>query len=160
MPNPVGLAAGFDKDGEAIDGKSSATHVCRSTLTFSRKGLFGLGFGWVEVGSVTPKAQVDISTDFTSILIENLLAWQPQTSGLPPHRRFGPHQPLRLSLPRPRSTAQTPRIPITVAIIKIRLSSLSPRGQPRQKQEFCCRRRQRLHLRHPNLRSPFPRARH
>ncbi|CAE6469152.1 unnamed protein product [Rhizoctonia solani] len=39
MPSPVGLAAGFDKDGEAID------------------GLFGLGFDWVEIGSVTPKAQ-------------------------------------------------------------------------------------------------------
>lgn len=40
LSNPVGLAAGFDKDGEAID------------------GLFDLGFGWVEVGSVTPKPQV------------------------------------------------------------------------------------------------------
>ncbi|CAE6428328.1 unnamed protein product [Rhizoctonia solani] len=39
MPSPVGLAAGFDKDGEAID------------------GLFGLGFDWVEIGSVTPKSQ-------------------------------------------------------------------------------------------------------
>ncbi|CAE7168201.1 unnamed protein product [Rhizoctonia solani] len=39
MPSPVGLAAGFDKDGEAID------------------GLFGLGFDWVEIGSVTPKPQ-------------------------------------------------------------------------------------------------------
>lgn len=39
MSNPIGLAAGFDKDGEAID------------------GLFNLGFSWVEVGSVTPKAQ-------------------------------------------------------------------------------------------------------
>ncbi|KAG6374690.1 Dihydroorotate dehydrogenase-domain-containing protein [Boletus reticuloceps] len=37
--NPVGLAAGFDKDGEAID------------------GLFNLGFSWVEIGSVTPKPQ-------------------------------------------------------------------------------------------------------
>ncbi|KAH9975207.1 dihydroorotate dehydrogenase [Russula compacta] len=39
LSNPVGLAAGFDKDGRAID------------------GLFNLGFGWVEVGSVTPKPQ-------------------------------------------------------------------------------------------------------
>ncbi|KAF9499648.1 hypothetical protein BDN71DRAFT_1441806 [Pleurotus eryngii] len=37
--NPVGLAAGFDKDGEAID------------------GLLGLGFSWVEIGSITPKPQ-------------------------------------------------------------------------------------------------------
>ncbi|KAA1475588.1 hypothetical protein DENSPDRAFT_783707 [Dentipellis sp. KUC8613] len=40
LSNPVGLAAGFDKDGEAIDA-----------------GLFDLGFSWVEIGSVTPKPQ-------------------------------------------------------------------------------------------------------
>ncbi|KAI0081977.1 hypothetical protein K474DRAFT_1655880 [Panus rudis PR-1116 ss-1] len=39
LSNPVGLAAGFDKDGEAID------------------GLFDLGFSWVEIGSVTPHPQ-------------------------------------------------------------------------------------------------------
>ncbi|KAG5633725.1 hypothetical protein H0H81_005673 [Sphagnurus paluster] len=39
ISNPVGIAAGFDKDGEAID------------------GLFNLGFSWVEIGSVTPKPQ-------------------------------------------------------------------------------------------------------
>lgn len=39
LSNPIGLAAGFDKDGEAID------------------GLFDLGFSWVEIGSVTPKPQ-------------------------------------------------------------------------------------------------------
>jgi dihydroorotate dehydrogenase len=39
FPNPVGLAAGFDKDGE----------VYRQTLN--------LGFGFVELGSVTPKPQ-------------------------------------------------------------------------------------------------------
>ncbi|KAG6891550.1 hypothetical protein C0992_004408 [Termitomyces sp. T32_za158] len=39
VSNPIGLAAGFDKDGEAID------------------GLFNLGFSWVEIGSVTPKPQ-------------------------------------------------------------------------------------------------------
>lgn len=37
--NPVGLAAGFDKNGEAID------------------ALLALGFGFIEVGAVTPKAQ-------------------------------------------------------------------------------------------------------
>ena len=37
--NPIGIAAGFDKDGEAVD------------------GLFGLGFGFVEVGTVTPRPQ-------------------------------------------------------------------------------------------------------
>lgn len=37
--NPVGLAAGFDKNAEAVD------------------GLLGLGFGFVEAGSVTPRPQ-------------------------------------------------------------------------------------------------------
>ncbi|XP_062621465.1 dihydroorotate dehydrogenase (quinone), mitochondrial-like isoform X2 [Saccostrea cucullata] len=37
--NPVGLAAGFDKDGEGV------------------RGLKKLGFGFIEIGSVTPKPQ-------------------------------------------------------------------------------------------------------
>jgi dihydroorotate dehydrogenase len=40
FPNPVGLAAGFDKDGQYIHEMSS------------------LGFGFIEVGTVTPKPQV------------------------------------------------------------------------------------------------------
>ncbi|KAI9298532.1 hypothetical protein K502DRAFT_327292 [Neoconidiobolus thromboides FSU 785] len=39
IKNPIGLAAGYDKNGEAID------------------AMFDLGFGLVEVGSVTPKPQ-------------------------------------------------------------------------------------------------------
>ncbi|KAH9941478.1 Dihydroorotate dehydrogenase-domain-containing protein [Amylocystis lapponica] len=39
LSNPIGLAAGFDKNAEAVD------------------GLFNLGFSWVEIGSVTPKPQ-------------------------------------------------------------------------------------------------------
>lgn len=39
FPSPVGLAAGFDKDAEAPD------------------ALLGLGFGFVEVGTITPKPQ-------------------------------------------------------------------------------------------------------
>ncbi len=39
FPNPVGLAAGLDKNGEHID------------------ALFGLGFGFVEIGTVTPRPQ-------------------------------------------------------------------------------------------------------
>jgi len=39
FPNPVGLAAGLDKDGEHID------------------GLASLGFGFLEVGAVTPRPQ-------------------------------------------------------------------------------------------------------
>ncbi|XP_076012397.1 dihydroorotate dehydrogenase (quinone), mitochondrial [Genypterus blacodes] len=37
--NPIGMAAGFDKHGEAVD------------------GLYKLGFGFVEVGTITPKPQ-------------------------------------------------------------------------------------------------------
>lgn len=40
FPNPIGMAAGFDKNGEAPD------------------ALLRLGFGFVEVGSVTPLPQV------------------------------------------------------------------------------------------------------
>jgi len=39
FPNPVGLAAGLDKDGDHID------------------GLAALGFGFLEVGAVTPRPQ-------------------------------------------------------------------------------------------------------
>ena len=39
FPNPVGLAAGLDKDGKHID------------------GLAALGFGFLEIGAVTPRAQ-------------------------------------------------------------------------------------------------------
>jgi dihydroorotate dehydrogenase len=39
LPNPIGLAAGFDKNAEAPD------------------ALLGLGFGFVEIGSVTPRPQ-------------------------------------------------------------------------------------------------------
>ena len=37
--NPVGLAAGFDKHGECID------------------GMLKIGFGFVEIGSITPLPQ-------------------------------------------------------------------------------------------------------
>ena len=39
VPSPVGLAAGFDKDGEVPD------------------AMLGLGFGFVEVGTLTPRPQ-------------------------------------------------------------------------------------------------------
>jgi dihydroorotate dehydrogenase len=39
FPNPIGLAAGFDKNGEYID------------------ALAQLGFGFIEVGTITPKPQ-------------------------------------------------------------------------------------------------------
>ena len=39
FPNPVGLAAGLDKNGEHID------------------ALLALGFGFVEIGTITPRPQ-------------------------------------------------------------------------------------------------------
>ena len=39
FPNPLGMAAGYDKNGEVPD------------------ALLGLGFGFAEIGSVTPNAQ-------------------------------------------------------------------------------------------------------
>lgn len=39
LPNPLGLAAGFDKNAEALP------------------GLAKIGFGWLEVGTITPLAQ-------------------------------------------------------------------------------------------------------
>jgi dihydroorotate dehydrogenase len=39
LPNPIGLAAGFDKNAEVLP------------------GLFSLGFGFIEVGAVTPHPQ-------------------------------------------------------------------------------------------------------
>ena len=39
FPSPVGMAAGFDKDAEAV------------------RGSFGLGLGFVEVGTITPRPQ-------------------------------------------------------------------------------------------------------
>lgn len=40
FPNPIGMAAGFDKNAECVD------------------ALLGTGFGFVEVGTVTPRPQV------------------------------------------------------------------------------------------------------
>ncbi|MEZ5930390.1 MAG: quinone-dependent dihydroorotate dehydrogenase [Alphaproteobacteria bacterium] len=40
VPNPLGLAAGFDKNAEALS------------------GLQKLGFGWIEVGTITPRPQI------------------------------------------------------------------------------------------------------
>ena len=59
LSNPIGLAAGFDKDGRAIDGTN---YVPKTTVYSQRSGLFNLGFSWVEVGSVTPKPQVRVSS--------------------------------------------------------------------------------------------------
>lgn len=39
FPNPIGLAAGFDKDGEVV------------------AAMARMGFGWLEVGTVTPRPQ-------------------------------------------------------------------------------------------------------
>lgn len=51
--NPIGLAAGYDKDGIAI------------------RGLSALGFGHVEIGTVTPKPQAGNSTPRIFRLLED-----------------------------------------------------------------------------------------
>jgi dihydroorotate dehydrogenase len=48
FPNPIGLAAGFDKDAEAFS------------------ACLRLGFGFVEVGSVTPRPQPGRGLDFAA----------------------------------------------------------------------------------------------
>lgn len=83
LKNPVGMAAGLDKDGEAID------------------GLFDLGFGYVEVGSVTPEPQVRHSgwTRDRS----DLVARKPKTPILQIGRRRRSDQSIRLQFPRTRA---------------------------------------------------------
>lgn len=51
--NPIGIAAGFDKHGEAVEG------LCK------------IGFGFVEVGSVTPIPQLGNEKPRVFRLIEN-----------------------------------------------------------------------------------------
>lgn len=53
FPNPVGLAAGFDKDAEVSD------------------QMLGLGFGSVEVGTITPQPQVGNSRPRLFRLVED-----------------------------------------------------------------------------------------
>ena len=53
FPNPIGLAAGFDKNADAV------------------KGLSKLGFGFIEVGTVTPKPQIGNSKPRLFRLTEN-----------------------------------------------------------------------------------------
>ena len=58
FPNPVGLSAGLDKDGTCID------------------ALAALGFGFIEIGSVTPRPQPG----------------NPQTAPVPPAASAGYYQ--------------------------------------------------------------------
>lgn len=53
FPSPVGLAAGFDKDAEALD------------------AMLGLGFGFVEVGTLTPRPQAGNPTPRLFRLVED-----------------------------------------------------------------------------------------
>lgn len=53
FPSPVGLAAGFDKDAEAFD------------------AMLGLGFGFVEVGTLTPRPQAGNPTPRLFRLVED-----------------------------------------------------------------------------------------
>ena len=62
FPNPIGMAAGFDKNAEVPD------------------ALLRLGFGFVEIGTVTPQPQ----------------AGNPRPRLVPPGARRGRHQPAGL----------------------------------------------------------------
>lgn len=86
VANPVGIGAGFDKDGQAID------------------GLFDLGFGYVEIGSVTPEPQVGPPAPLlvSGPMLNTQLAWKSETEVLSTRGGFSCHQPIRLQLPRPR----------------------------------------------------------
>ena len=50
LPNPIGLAAGFDKNAEVYN------------------SLFKFGFGFIEVGTVTPKRQENAFNNLNKIL--------------------------------------------------------------------------------------------
>ncbi|KAK4701008.1 dihydroorotate dehydrogenase, partial [Phenoliferia sp. Uapishka_3] len=68
--NPIGIAAGFDKHAEAID------------------GLFSLGFGYVEIGSVTPEPQVRLHFPQTSRCPADTTPSIPSQAGNPKPRVF------------------------------------------------------------------------
>ncbi|OBZ65220.1 Dihydroorotate dehydrogenase (quinone), mitochondrial [Grifola frondosa] len=122
LSNPIGLAAGFDKNGEAID------------------GLFNLGFAWVEIGSVTPKPQV--STRYS--LPPSSLAIRPPQPGNPKPRVF--HLPAddalinRYGFPSDGHAAVLARLPpvflasLNPAHPRVPPPPRAPRSQPRQEQ--------------------------
>ncbi len=59
LTNPVGLAAGFDKHGEAIDGKCTFPACC--VPLFCPQGASSAlreSFSWLEVGSVTQEQRL------------------------------------------------------------------------------------------------------
>ncbi|TFY73306.1 hypothetical protein EWM64_g10706, partial [Hericium alpestre] len=60
LSSPIGIAAGFDKDGEAID------------------GLLDLGFSWVEIGSVTPKPQVPFPPSYDYLVVTSVQPGNPK----------------------------------------------------------------------------------
>jgi dihydroorotate dehydrogenase len=68
--NPVGLAAGYDKDGVAIH------------------GLAALGFGHIEIGTVTPRAQPGNPKPRIFRLVEDEAVINRMVSGKPSSQRF------------------------------------------------------------------------
>ncbi len=76
------MAAGFDKDAQAIDGKLviALGRIEEDMLMSSilQTGLFDLGFGYVEIGSVTPELQVSsVHKELTPAFIPDDLRSQP-----------------------------------------------------------------------------------
>lgn len=98
--NPVGIAAGYDKDGIAI------------------RGLFALGFGHVEIGTVTPRPQLGNPSPRVFRLVEDeavinrmgfpSLGSERILTQLNPKLRAGIVDIAIAFYPRPRRTASRP----------------------------------------------------
>ena len=89
LPNPIGLAAGFDKNAEVPD------------------ALLGLGFGLVEIGSVTPRPQDG----------------NPRPAPVPASRGSRRHQPHGLSRPGARRRAAAAARPAAAAASSASMSA-------------------------------------
>jgi len=68
LPNPIGLAAGFDKNAEVAD------------------AMLAQGFGLVEIGSVTPRSGCRRTAVSSTAWVFPARAWTPPDPALPPAR--------------------------------------------------------------------------
>jgi hypothetical protein len=122
-------------------------------------GLFGLGFGWVEIGSVTPKPQVcRVVARQAHDPHMNATGREPQATRLSSPRGLGPHQPIRLPLPRTHVVAWQATIPRPSFLVAVPPST--PRRKPREEQDVGTHRRRGLRLWRPHIRAPRRRPRH
>lgn len=87
MSSPVGLAAGFDKHAEAMDGKLTLCNILLVSVPWSSLHL---------TRSLRPRIQLGRSRQYHS----EASSRQPPTTGIPPVRGLSRHQPIRLPLRR------------------------------------------------------------